>query len=214
MRRKGQVFLLLTLLVLTFMISISSILFDIKKAEYMEPSPDIDESLEAWKNSVETIEQIFSIFISLNSKAGTPDDNYNTEVSTELVKLEDYLNSRGFAATILLVGNAVYTAPVNGSTSFTSLSGIVSIFINSISGTEISQVLKLNVTYSAVVTSTTLVLTKSVNTNINYLSGCTINPASWTDMGNGAYTVPAPLAPGTPFTIRTPNAVELQVTTP
>ncbi len=222
MNRKGQVFLLLTLLVLTFMISISAILFDIKKAEYMEPSPDFDETMEVWENSVEAIEQIFSILIAINSKDNVtyPDGNYNNEVSTELAKLEYYLNSRGFAATILLLGNASYIAPTSGlQTSFVSLSGNISIYLSSISGTEIRQVINLTVIYNAVVTASTLLITKSVvgppprnATKTNYLSSCTFNVTGLTDLANGAYT--HTILPDTPFIIRTPNTVELQVTTP
>ena len=50
MNRSAQVFLLLTILVMTFLIGITSVLFDIKKIDYIDPSPDADEFLESWDN--------------------------------------------------------------------------------------------------------------------------------------------------------------------
>ncbi|MCH8907960.1 MAG: hypothetical protein IH840_12800, partial [Candidatus Heimdallarchaeota archaeon] len=68
MNRRGQIFLLLTVLVLTFIIGISTILLEVKRAQYYDPSTDSDRLFEIWDNAVDAVQQIYSVQIAINTQ--------------------------------------------------------------------------------------------------------------------------------------------------
>lgn len=212
MRRRGQIFLLLTILSITFIFAVSTILLDIQRAQYLEPSPDIDETFEAWDNTVYSIEQILDIQIAINTQAGSTSRDYGPEIRPELDSLENYLLSRGLIASINLDGVAQYTQPATGGiAAIASITATVSVQIESSSGNSIKQTLGFAIQYAANVDdgTDTLYLTKTVNGITSYIRGAFFNVGGITDNGNGVYDLPAPAA----IIITTPNNLELDVAT-
>ena len=212
MNRRGQIFLLLTILSITFIFAVSTILLDIQRAQYLEPSPDLDETFEAWDITVQSIEQILNVQLAINTQAGSASGDYSPQINNELVMLENYLLSRGLIASVDLVGTADYVQPaVGGQVAIASLSSSVSLQIESSSGNSIKQILNFTIQYNATVDDTidTLYLSKTVNGLTTYIRGATFNVGGTTDNGNGAYDLPAPAA----IIVTTPNNIVLDIAT-
>ena len=74
--RRGQIFLILTILVISFIVGISTILINVQRAEYFDPAPDSGESLEIWENTIVAIEQIYSVQIAINTQVGSVQVNF------------------------------------------------------------------------------------------------------------------------------------------
>ena len=98
MRRRGQVFLIITVLVVTFLIGISTLLLDTQRAAYLETAPDSNTVLQAWDNTYDSIVQILRTQLSISSNG--PDLSVTTDLTTELLYLENYLLDRGLSAII------------------------------------------------------------------------------------------------------------------
>ncbi|MHA2171420.1 MAG: hypothetical protein ACXAB7_16150 [Candidatus Kariarchaeaceae archaeon] len=214
MNRSAQVFLLLTILVMTFLIGITSVLFDIKKVDYIDPSPDADEFLESWDNTIEAIEQILSIQIAINSQTGVASGTDNSgEIQTEMDNLALYLNSKGLSASIQVDGAipSLYIIDLQAASHELSLSSSIFVHLSSISGTTIDQVVNIRVSYIATATPNNLVVQKTVNSEIKFLSECNVivSAGTITDNGNGWYS--ATVSP-VDFTIATPDLVLLAIT--
>ncbi|MHA2402928.1 MAG: hypothetical protein ACXADH_08075 [Candidatus Kariarchaeaceae archaeon] len=214
MNRSAQVFLLLTILVMTFLIGITSVLFDIKKVDYIDPSPDADEFLESWDNTIEAIEQILSIQIAINSQTAVASGTDNSgEIQTEMDSLALYLNSKGLSASIQVDGAipSLYIIDLQVASHELSLSSSIFVHLSSISGTTIDQVVNMRVSYIATATPNNLVLQKTVNSEIKFLSECNVivSGGTITDNGNGWYSA---TASPVDFTITTPDQVLLTIT--
>ena len=214
MNRSAQVFLLLTILVMTFLIGITSVLFDIKKIDYIDPSPDADEFLESWDNTIDAIEQILSIQIAINSQTGVANGTNNSgEIQTELDSLTQYLNSKGLSASLQVDGAipSLYIIDLQAVSHELSISSNIFVHLSSISGTTIDQVVNMRVSYTATATPLNLVVQKTVNTATQFLRECDVQVSAGTivDNGNGSYT--ASTSP-VDFTITTPDQVLLIIT--
>ncbi|MCE7737631.1 MAG: hypothetical protein GPJ54_22260 [Candidatus Heimdallarchaeota archaeon] len=215
MNRRGQIFLLLTILSITFIFAVSTILLDIQRAQYLEPAPDVDETFEAWDNTVDSIEQILNVQIAINTQAGALLGNYAPQINNELVGVENYLLGRGLIASIDLDGPATYTPPTTTLQDATaSILALFSIQIQSSSGNSIIQSLDFAIQYDVNLVGTTLTLSKTVNGITTYLSGATVDTVGTIDNANGAYTLPGGLPSATPIVVTTPNNVRLIVETP
>jgi hypothetical protein len=201
----------LTILSITFIFAISSVLLDIQRAQYLEPSPDADKTFEVWDNTVYGVEQILGVQIAIHTSAGDPSGDSSVVVTNQLVGLENYLLGRGFIASIDLTGTSQFTAPVPGPTTSASITATVSIQIQSLSGNSINQVLDFVITYEGSVTANVLTLSKIVNGHSSYLLGASISPqggGTVSDNENGSYLLGA----GDDYDIITPDGVLLTVT--
>lgn len=190
MNRRGQIFLLLTILSITFIFAVSTILLEIQRSQYLEPSPDIDETFETWDNTVYSIEQILSIQMAINTQAGAVDGNYSLEIGTELAKVENYALNRGFIASIDLVNMSYYFAPVAGNNASASINGTVFIQLESSSGNSINQLVEFDIKYEAFIDTGTNILTvsKIVNGQQSFIASATISgPGIITNFQNGSW---------------------------
>ncbi|MHA2250250.1 MAG: hypothetical protein ACXAD7_07805 [Candidatus Kariarchaeaceae archaeon] len=210
MRRKAQIFLIMTILTVSFLIAISTVLFDLKKAEFVEPSPDSDEVFEVWENTVLAIKQILVIEIAVNTQADAIDGTYDADLTPQFQILEDYLVSRGFAASITINGNSQYTAPALGGQLVTvQLDVDVNLYLSSISGITIEQILSFSIAFTANVDVTNiLTVYESTNGKLTYQGGCSLTGGASTDFGNGSYDL---TSAGTPYVVETPDNIKLEV---
>lgn len=219
MNRRGQVFLLLTILSITFITAISSVLLDIQRSQYLEPSADADKVFEVWDNAIFSIEQTISIQIALNTQAGVGDGSFANESQIQFNLLETYLNSRGFIASVNVI-NATYTAPVIilGLSAEANMNAFISLQITSSSGTSINQIISFDISYLAIAveivvgTQWLLTLTKTVNSQITYLTDImysVVGAGVLTDNFNGSYDLIGP----DDYTITTSENVVLIVQT-
>lgn len=191
MNRRGQIFLLLTVLVLTFIIGISTILIEVKRAQYYDPSTDSDRLFEIWDNAVDAVQQIYSVQIAINTQGPGVGGVYNAEIDAELVRLETYLNTRGFAASITRTIDADYKEDAASDPVEARMDSSVLIIISSSTGITIEQVLTINIVYTAFQNNNIVTITKSVNGVTIYLQGSTVTPTSGgtivQDFGNGSF---------------------------
>lgn len=186
MRRRGQIFLILTILVISFMIGITSVLLDIRTADYLDPAPDSDVSLNAWETTTSAIDQIMEIQLSQNSNAQSP-NNTNIDLSTPLANLEAYLSQRGLVASIT-GSNVQYRRYTPVSTNTTEeLVGSFSIYIKS-SSLEINQKIEKQLQYNAYSDQPSeLYVSKILDGQVNWISGSSFN-TTVTDNENGSYS--------------------------
>ncbi|MCY3411663.1 MAG: hypothetical protein INQ03_08540 [Candidatus Heimdallarchaeota archaeon] len=197
MNKRAQIFLILTILVVTFLMSISTVLLELQKANYSEVVPDADNVLIAWDNVITGLEQIFDIEIAIRSQAGSASaaDIYNDVASNfgpAIDDLETYFIGQGLSAIITPTSTVDYTNNGQDSTDLTlSIIGTFQIHLQS-GNVEIDQILEMNVEYHGVSTATTLVLTKTVNDLTTYLVGATSSVGNFQDYLNGYYTFTDP----------------------
>lgn len=196
MNRRGQIFLLLTILSITFITAISSILLDIQRSQYLEPSADADKIYDVWGNTLYSIEQTIGIQIALNSQIPTGNGSFASEIQTHMDLLETYLNSRGFIASVNVI-SAIYNASsINGLYAEANMTTLISLQITSSSGASINQILTLDISYHAVAvevvagTQWLMTLAKTVNNQTTYLTDISYSVLGGGDLDdnyNGSY---------------------------
>lgn len=192
--KRGQIFLILTIFAITFLVGITSILIDVQRSQYYDPAPDSNEVFEVLTNTNFAIEKIFRIQIAVNTQATAPSGTgtYDASITNQLSNLVNFLQSRGFAASINLVGNTIYTQPTIGLSTVVVLTGTISIFIESTSGIIIEQTVSLVISYEAVITGTTLSVSTTQNGLTSYLRDAIVTPQTTglsVSQGNGAFSL-------------------------
>ncbi|MDH5645221.1 MAG: hypothetical protein OEZ01_04395, partial [Candidatus Heimdallarchaeota archaeon] len=111
MIRRGQIFLILTILSISFLVAITGVLLEIRRAEYLDPVPESDRLYYAWENSIDSIELMFDLIISENSQLNVATDItglYNGRLNGYLTNLKNYLEERAISTQINLIGNVEY----------------------------------------------------------------------------------------------------------
>lgn len=213
MNKQGQIFLLLTILAVTFLLTISTVLLNIQVSEYSQPSADSGKLFEAWDNTVSSTVQIMSVQVAYNTNNGIPTGATN-DLGPHLANLEQYLNSKGLVASIEEVaGTEQYVSTSLITSSSASLNVTLDIYIATSSGAKLDGTVNLNVTYSAQITGNILVVSKIVNTNPYFLNSANVVPqttGSVQNNGNGSYQ----LAGADTYDITTSDFVILQVQLP
>ena len=215
MNRRGQVFLLLTILSITFITAISSVLLDLQRSQYIEPSADADKIFEVWDNAVFSIEQTISIQIAVNTQTGAVTGDFATEIQTRLDSLEGYLNSRGFIASVNTIGQVNYTAPIAGLLAQANMTALISLQITSSSGTSINQIVNFDISYQAEAIGTgpwVLTLTKTVNDQTIFLTDITYSVLGGGNIDDIYYNGSYDLIGSDTYTITTSENVELVIT--
>ena len=213
MNKQGQIFLLLTILAVTFLLTISTVLLNIQVSEYSQPSADSGKLFEAWDNTVTSAVQIMSVQISYNTNniIGNSTALTLTPYFNDLVL---YLNSKGLVASIAEVSEQ-YTISPNGQTyAQAMLNTSLDIYIATSSGAKLQGNLTLSVSYNAVITGNNLIVYKMVNDNSFFLNNVNVVPQTLLtpvqNNGNGLYNLP-----GTDtYDITTSDFVTLQVQLP
>ena len=212
MNRRGQIFLIMTILVITFLIGISSVLLEVSRSDYVQPVSDSDVVLQAWDNTYESINQILLVRLSINSQ-GPTGNQLNIDLRSELGKLETYLNKRGLSA-IIQSQNIDYTIIGDQTTDTTvTITGSFTVHLAS-SGVEIDQTFDLSISYNAVISGSNIIVSSTLNSDINFISGSSITSTNiaftYLDNLNGNYPA-TNLAGGDTIIILTPNQIDLQL---
>ena len=207
-KRKGQVFLILTILVISFIIGISTVLLQIKQSDFIDPAPDANTSFRAWEITVESLHQITDVFLSQYSKNFlAPIQGFNNPFQN----LRDYLTNRGVANTIYNTTNLNLsndnTTITNGEIITASIS--FNVYLATAS-TTINQTVSIIISYT-IDASTVGVISvyKTVDGTISYLADCQFSIIV-VDLGNGSYTHGTT---GIAINALTPSNVFFQVTT-
>ena len=104
MRKRSQIFLLLTILVIAFIVGISTTLIDLRKTPYNEPAPQSKQFYQNWDNTLQNIEEILVFSLAQHSANLTKTvGEMQSNVTNKLMSVENYLLSRGFSAKITLL---------------------------------------------------------------------------------------------------------------
>ncbi len=208
MKKRSQIFLLLTLLMLTFFVSITGILLDIQKARYTDPSSGVDVFLQTWQNSVETIEDLSHIALARYTQ-GTNASNIDVEMQAELGELSNYLLTRGYTSSFLLTS---FNLVVAGAPSSYVVSLIVQMVLSDTKQT-LQQTLSIDLTVSAVLVGTEITVFKLLNGETIPIADATVTvvppgTSTVTNLRNGNYQVSNP---ADNFDIVTQEGITLRV---
>ena len=213
MRRKGQIFLIITILVITFMIGITAILFDVRRSDYFDPAPDSDVTLQAWETTIQALKQMIDVQPSINSIAGDPNATV-VDFSSPISNIELYLNERGFSAVIEpLTIPILFT--ISGDNTISTNVGILAtfdIFLAS-SSTEINQQIEIAVTYFAdySIANSEVYIKKQINqNNVEYIIESISSNSNVNDNFDGSYDTTGVSTPSF-VTFTTPNGIQLNV---
>ncbi len=193
MRRKGQIFLIITVLAITFLIGISTLLLDSQRATYVDSAPDTFTSLQAWDLTYDGLLQILEIQLTIDSNQLAL-SNLGIDLSAEIAKLENYLLSRGLAVTISTTAAIDFTKTGDLTRDSTvEIAGSFYIHLAS-SNFEVDEYITLRLTYQAVsdLTNTNTIVTRTLNTNSEYISDASLSstttPAAvFSNIQNGRY---------------------------
>ena len=191
MRRKGQIFLIITVLAITFLIGISTLLLDSQRAIYIDSAPDTYTSLQAWDLTYDGLVQILEIQLTIDSNL-LPLTNLNINLTSQISKLENYLLSRGLSITISPTSNIDFTK-TGDLTRNSSVQIIGSFYIHLASSNfEVDEDITLQLSYRAVSDLTSTVVTRTLNTNSEYIGDATLSStttpaAAFSNIQNGRY---------------------------
>jgi len=218
MNKQGQIFLLLTILAVTFLLTISTVLLNIQVSEYSQPSADSGKLYEAWDNTVTSAVQIMSVQISYNTNNGATNSSTLT-LSPHFDDLVLYLNSKGLVASIEEVSEQYTISPLGQTYSQAMLNTSLDIYIATSSGAKLQGNVTLSVSYNAVIAGSNnlLIVYKLVNNNSYFLNNvgvASLNGNSIQNTGNGSYQLLAPITTPDTLTITTSDFVILQVQLP
>ncbi len=213
MKRRGQIFLIITILVITFMVGISSVLLQVQRSNYIDTVPDSDNVMIAWENAYQSIIQIMDIELALSSQTAIAGP-VARDITVPLNNLNDYLINKGLSAIVQTTSQITYDHTISGSTDYqVSMTGSFYIHLQS-GNVEIDQYFTITIVYRALSTTTDVVIiTKTVNSQINYLMGAelTVAGSSFIDHQNGKYSSVNALTTGDPISIITKNKVYLDI---
>lgn len=210
--RRAQIFLILTILVVTFLVGITSVLIDVQRANYVNPAADNSEVLYAWNNAISSTQQILKIEISQQSKVASADvgpTDVTSNIQTPINDLVNYLNERGLTAIIIIRSANFLISGFNTQSELIQIDASFNFTIMS-GSTSIIQTVHMIVQYHAIVTASTLTIFNKINNETTYLPGCTITGGTVIDLNNGSYQ--HSLVSGTSLQIITPSNVTLEVT--
>lgn len=108
--KKGQVFLLLAIVILIYLILISTTVYRITQSPYIDPAPNQNQLLNYLDNSVSNLQEIVEISLSKYSMGDSSND-IQSFIQANIGHVEAYLDNHNLPATLsfvtgsLIVGN-------------------------------------------------------------------------------------------------------------
>ena len=213
--KRGQVFLLLSITILIFLIIISATIFQITQSPYINPAPNQQQMFDYLDNGLNAIDDLSNVALSQLSLGASRDDVL-TIMDEGLVQIEAYLDDHNLQS--ILTYDDVNLIIANSSTSinpvYIHFEVEVSIHINSLD-LFYESVIHLNTTYymetSGIVGNLNYVyLYKEANGVKTMVSDgiVAISPStSVTNLGDGRYS--ADLAAGQMITALLPHNIWL-----
>lgn len=220
MKRRGQIFLIMTILVITFMVGISTVLLQVQRSNYTDTVPDSENVLIAWENAYSSIEQILEIELSICTTSGALAGV--RDISLPLGNLENYLTNIGLSAIITVDPTSPVTYSNVGATTLVNTAGITGRFyIHLQSGNvQIDQSMVIDLSYSAQSVPdgilTKVIITKTVNSEKMFIIKSTLSAISstFTDLQNGAYISVVQIPASEAIAIQTPLNIALDIVAP
>ena len=102
--RRSQIFLLLTLLMITFMVSISTTLLDVRRGSFTDPNPQVNTFENGWDIAISSINSIVERSVAQRSDNNlTTDAEMQSFIDAELTGVENFLLQSSFSANIRLI---------------------------------------------------------------------------------------------------------------
>lgn len=109
MRRRSQIFLLLTILVITFIVGIASTLLESQKTQYTDPLQQVPNITSAWEGTISDIQESLILTLAQRSDGSIA----NTSVAMDnaidgyFFKIVNFLQLKGYSASITLENTIV-----------------------------------------------------------------------------------------------------------
>jgi len=100
--KKGQVFLLLAIVILIYLILISTTVYRITQSPYIDPAPNQNQLLNYLDNSISNLQEMVELSLSKYSLGDSAND-IQTFIQTNIVHIENYLDNHNLPATLSLV---------------------------------------------------------------------------------------------------------------
>jgi hypothetical protein len=109
MRKRSQIFLLLTILVITFIVGIATTLLESQRTQYTDPLQTLPNFTQTWDNTVGDIQDALILTLAARSDGTIA----NTSVATDntidgyFLQIMEFLRLKGFSASITLENTIV-----------------------------------------------------------------------------------------------------------
>ncbi|MCK5409358.1 MAG: hypothetical protein KAJ30_03760 [Candidatus Heimdallarchaeota archaeon] len=97
--RKGQVFLLLSIVILIYLVLLSTTVYRITQSPYISPAPNQEQINFYVENSISSLEQLVDVAISQYSRSYTVDSIIST-ISEGIAMVEYFLDEHNLPATL------------------------------------------------------------------------------------------------------------------
>lgn len=208
MKKRGQIFLIMTILVISFIISISFVLFDVQRSNFTDPAPDADLALQSWEITYDSIVQIMEIELSQATVNG--DLSGVRDITIPLSNLLSYLTDRGITASIVASSTIDYTSDETTPTdTLYSITGSFDIILET-GTTSIVQSVTISLAYNAFSNANTITITRLLNSAFSFVNGASFTgPSTVVSNNDGSYQAGAAGL----YTATTPNNILLSITT-
>ncbi len=193
---------------LTFFVSITSLLLDIQKANYTDPSSGTEIFVSTWRNTVDNLYDLTVTGLARFTQ-GKNTSNVDVELKTQLASLTNYLLKRGYTSSFTItkfsIGNTL--APSSYSIDVTYL-----VILKDAKNT-LNQTLNVPISFSASKSGSYITLLKTSNGQVEPIADATITvvapgTSTVTNLRDGRYLLSVP---GDTFDIVTPEGIKLQV---
>ncbi len=109
MRRRSQIFLLLTILVITFIVGIATTLLESQRTQYTDPLQSLPNFTQTWDNTVEDIEDALVLTLASRSDGTIANTSVATDnaIDAYFLQIMEYLRLKGYSASISLENTIV-----------------------------------------------------------------------------------------------------------
>ncbi len=207
LRNRSQIFLLLTILTITFLLGITSVLLDLNRAQYTDPTAGSSEFILTWSNVGDNVQQISKIELARFSQ-GLNTSNFDVEVQAQLNRLSNSFLTRGFTSNFQVAQPTQLTIRANGYL-------VVSVFSLELSNSKntLKQTYHLTMEYNFNKVGTTITIYRVINGVTMPIGDATVtvvSPGTSTVTNNrdGTYSV---TNAGDSFQITTLNGIRITV---
>lgn len=217
-RKKGQVFLLMAILILLYLILLSTTIFKVSQSPYIEPSANEEAILRYMDNSVSAVHELVDVALHQYTYVGMTIAECKENFELGLNDIETFLKRQSLIAKVELVENTF--SIINSSTSvnpvYLELNADIEVKIENPS-IIYESLLSLNITYemqySSIASDTNyLYAFKSINGERKSVGTCSIEVTPDTtviNLGDGRYQLD--LQTGQNIKIEFPSRIYLWV---
>lgn len=213
-KRKGQVFLLLAIVILIYLIFLASTVYRISQSQFVNPTANQENLLNYVENTIDNVYGLAEVGVAAYSH-GSDRPTITTIIENGLVTIEDFLTQHGLSANLELLSEvSVYNSSTSANPALIHIQFNISIFIDS-PELYYSAEFTIDLTYYLEISGTTgtenyIYITKIQSGTTSVISDAiiTIVPnKEITNLGDGSYKVD--LEAGDMITAQLPNNILL-----